>query len=158
MLLAEQDSILRSLICGRQFAELGNEDVRCELASRYDSLGGEVLLEELRKVDRNRAEQLHYNDRKRIIRALEIYQTTGMTMSEHDELSRKIPPRYDACMIALSYSERADLYAHIDRRVDDMVMNGLTNEVEELLKLGVNTETYLNAGHWVQGDSRSDCR
>lgn len=129
-----------SLISGREFAARGSDNTRRELAARYDSLGGEYMLNELRKIDRESAERLHFNDKKRIIRALEIYMTTGMTISEHDEMIRKMPPRYAACKIALSYSDRADLYNHINLRVDAMMKKGLLNEVRELLDMGLTRE------------------
>jgi tRNA dimethylallyltransferase len=123
-----------SLLLGRTFAADGgaNEALRAELDRRYDALGGEVLLEELRAVDPQRADKLHPADRKRILRALEVYKLTGKTITEHDVESRSQPPRYQALKIALSFSDRERLYARIDRRVDEMVAAGLVEEVQTL--------------------------
>ncbi len=129
-----------ALIAGREFSAEGDENTRRELAARYDSLGGEYMLNELRNVDAESAERLHFNDKKRIVRALEIYLTSGMTITEHNEMTKKIPPRYDACKIVLNYTDRADLYHRIDRRVDGMMRRGLLNEVRTLLDMGLTRE------------------
>jgi tRNA dimethylallyltransferase len=126
-----------SLIAGRGFSPQADESMRGELSARYDSLGGDALLSELRAVDPGSAGRLHPNDKKRIIRALEIYLATGMTISEHDAETRKTPPRYDACILALSFKEREELYRHIDQRVDAMIKKGLQEEVRRLLEMGL---------------------
>ena len=127
-----------SLVSGRTFAD-GSSDsaLRQELNERYDEIGGEVLLGELRKVDPERAQKLHAADKKRIVRAMEVYILTGRTITQHDAETRARPPRYDAARIALDFTERADLYARIDRRVDTMVEAGLFDEVCALLASGV---------------------
>ena len=127
-----------SLVSGRTFAD-GSSDsaLRQELNERYDEIGGEGLLGELRKVDPERAQKLHAADKKRIVRAMEVYILTGRTITQHDAETRARPPRYDAARIALDFTERADLYARIDRRVDTMVEAGLFDEVCALLASGV---------------------
>ena len=127
-----------SLVSGRTFAD-GSSDsaLRQELNERYDEIGGEGLLGELRKVDPERAQKLHAADKKRIVRAMEVYILTGKTITQHDAETRARPPRYDAARIALDFTERADLYARIDRRVDTMVEAGLFDEVCALLASGV---------------------
>lgn len=127
-----------SLVSGRTFAD-GSSDsaLRQELNERYDEIGGEGLLGELRKVDPERAQKLHAADKKRIVRAMEVYILTGRTITQHDAETRARPPRYDAARIALDFTERADLYARIDRRVDTMVEAGLFDEVRTLLASGV---------------------
>ena len=127
-----------SLIAGRTFAD-GTADtaLRQELSERYDEIGGEGLLGELRKVDPERAAKLHPADKKRIVRAMEVYILTGRTITQHDTETRAVPPRYDAAKIALDFSVRQDLYDRIDRRVDIMVQQGLFDEVRALLAAGV---------------------
>lgn len=123
-----------SLISGRDFA--GGEpsqQMRDQLNEKYKTLGGEALLRELGKIDPRRAEKLHPSDSKRIIRALEVFYTTGKTISQHDLETKRIPPRYDACMIALSFKDRQKLYERIDKRVDRMLDEGLVQEVKSLL-------------------------
>lgn len=131
---------IESLISNRSFAEQSGSESRTALYGRYDQLGGEQMLRELKLVDPHSAGKLHANDKKRIVRALEIYETTGLTITEHDEMTRKMPPRYDACIFALTYSDRADLYARINRRVDNMMENGLLEEVRKLLSMGLTQE------------------
>ncbi len=130
-----------SLIAGRTFAD-GTADtaLRQELSERYDEIGGEGLLGELRKVDPERAAKLHPADKKRIVRAMEVYILTGRTITQHDAETRAVPPRYDAAKIALDFAVRQDLYDRIDRRVDIMVQQGLFDEVRALLAAGVPTD------------------
>ena len=127
-----------SLIAGRTFAD-GTADtaLRQELSERYDEIGGEGLLGELRKVDPERAAKLHPADKKRIVRAMEVYILTGRTITQHDAETRTVPPRYDAAKIALDFTDRQDLYDRIDRRVELMVRQGLFDEVRALLAAGV---------------------
>ena len=69
----------------------------------------------LREIDSETAEKLHENNLNRIIRALEVYKTTGKTMSEQQRLSRLAPSPYEPCMIQLDY-DRETLYDRINRR------------------------------------------
>lgn len=127
-----------SLLSGRTFADGASDSaLRQELNERYDEIGGEGLLGELRKVDPDRAVKLHAADKKRIVRAMEVYILTGKTITQHDAETRLIPSRYDAARIALDFENRADLYARIDRRVDAMVEAGLFDEVRALLAEGI---------------------
>lgn len=128
-----------SLIAGRDFAENGSDKaLRDELLAEYDRVGGEKMLETLRSFDPDRADKLHPADKRRIVRAIEIYRLSGKTITEHDEETKRIPPKYDAAMIALNYEDRAELYARIDRRVDEMVAEGLFDEVKSLLDSGLD--------------------
>ena len=133
-----------SLIAGRTFAD-GTADtaLRQELSERYDEIGGEGLLGELRKVDPERAARLHPADKKRIVRAMEVYILTGKTITQHDAETRAVPPRYDAAKIALDFADRQDLYDRIDRRVDAMVRQGLFDEVRALLAAGASMASTL---------------
>ena len=127
-----------SLLSGRTFAggEV-NDALRQELSERYDEIGARGLLGELRKVDPERAEKLHPGDKKRIVRALEVFILTGKTITEHDRETKAIPPRWEAAKLALDFENRQDLYDRIDRRVDDMFARGLMDEVRALLESGV---------------------
>ena len=132
-----------SLVSGRDFAgrSEGDEALRESLCERYETIGGEAMLEELRSLDPERAEKLHPSDKRRIVRAIEIYRLTGETISAHDARTRALPPRYEALRIVLNYRERSELYARIDARVDDMVASGLFEEVEGLLQSGLSPES-----------------
>ena len=127
-----------SLLSGRTFAggEV-NDALRQELSERYDEIGARGLLGELRKVDPERAEKLHPGDKKRIVRALEVFILTGKTITEHDRETKAIPPRWEAAKLALDFESRQTLYDRIDRRVDDMFARGLMDEVRSLLSSGV---------------------
>lgn len=99
--------------------------------------GGEALLRELHSVDPEAATRLHPADEKRIIRALEVWQETGRTITEHNRETQKIPPRYAPVWLGLDFTNRADLYARIDRRVEIMLEQGLLDEIRSLLTSGV---------------------
>lgn len=96
--------------------------------------GGEVLLERLRQVDPETAARLHVNDLHRIIRALEVYETTGRTIAEQTAASRSVPSPYKPCLFVLDFRDRQKLYDRINRRVDVMLENGLLEEAERVLR------------------------
>ena len=131
-----------SLLSGRDFAARaeGDEDMRAALGAEYDRLGGEAMLETLRSFDPERAAKLHPGDKRRIVRAIEIYRLTGETITAHDARTRALPPRYKACTVVMSFADRADLYARIDRRVEAMAEAGLFEEVEALLAAGLSAD------------------
>lgn len=126
-----------SLLSGRDFALRGDEELRASLNEEYDTLGGKVLLSRLSEFDPEAADRLHANDKKRIVRALEIFMSTGIAITEHDRQSKLVPPRYDAVKFALTFENRQDLYDRIDMRVDKMMAEGLEHEVRSLLSMGV---------------------
>ncbi len=129
-----------ALIRGTTFAPLPEDPaLRRELERLYDKLGGPAFAQRLAAVD-PAAARLHPNDKKRLVRAMEVYQLTGETISAHDALERARPPRYDALKIALNFADRADLYARIDRRVDQMMAAGLEQEVRYLLERGLGPQ------------------
>ena len=132
---------LDALIRGTDFAA-GSQggEIRQALQRRAQTEGIEVLLEELRRIDPQAAAKLHPRDEKRIIRALEVWQETGQTITEHDRWERQRPPKYDALYIGLDFIDRQDLRDRIDRRVDSMVAGGLLAEVETLLASGLPRE------------------
>ena len=89
------------------------------------------------EVRRELETRLHPADTKRILRALEVYLETGETISAHNAATRQLPPRYDAVWIGLQFADRADMKALIDRRVDKMTEEGLLEEVQTLLAMGL---------------------
>lgn len=126
------------LIAGRRFAPFeAVSGLREELQARVKAEGLPALREQLERVDPDAAARIHPNDEKRIIRALEVYLSTGKTISQHDRESRQVPDRYTPLTIALSFKDRADLWKRIDRRVDGMMERGLEQEVRRLLAEGV---------------------
>ena len=134
MLVGGTGLYIDSLLSGRDFAESGGgSPLRGELDAEYDRVGGEAFREALRQVDPERAEKLHPSDKKRLVRAMEVWRLTGETISTHDERTRALPPRWPSVRVALTYADRDALYARIDRRVDEMVAAGLFAETERLL-------------------------
>jgi len=126
-----------SLLSGREFRARGDVMLRRKLETEYDDIGGAAMLEKLRAFDCDSAANLHANDRKRIVRAFEVYITDGKTISQHDRETKSLPPRYDAVKIALTLPGREELYSRIDRRVDDMLLRGFEREVRSLIDMGV---------------------
>ncbi|MBQ8074660.1 MAG: tRNA (adenosine(37)-N6)-dimethylallyltransferase MiaA [Oscillospiraceae bacterium] len=136
-----------SLLSGRSFGPRSEDPaLRASLNAKYDALGGEGLLEELRSFDPERAALLHSADKKRIVRAIEVYLLTGETITAHDAATRALPPRYESLFLIPGFRDRALLYQRIDSRVDDMVRQGLFGEVRSLLASGVpSTATSMQA-------------
>ena len=126
-----------SLLSGRSFSGRADAALRNELEEEYNNTGGEAMLRKLSEFDPDCAGKLHSNDRKRIVRAFEAYMLSGKPISQHDLETKAIPPRYAAEKIALSFSNRDNLYSMIDRRVDNMLSLGLEREVRSLLDMGV---------------------
>lgn len=129
---------LDALCKGQDFAAYSPDSPhRVRLQEEAAREGLQVLWHRLQSVDPESAQRLHPNDEKRVIRALEVYEETGKTISEHNRQSRQKAPRYDRRVIGLNYQNRDDLRTRIDERVEDMVQNGLMDEVSSLLQAGV---------------------
>lgn len=127
-----------SLLSGRTFAPFQPDSpLRGELEEQLRREGGAAMLARLAQVDPDSAARLHPNDEKRIVRALEVYQSTGKTITQHNLETQAIPPRYDALTLALAFERREDMWSRIDRRVDQMMDQGLVDEVQGLLDSGV---------------------
>lgn len=130
-----------SLLSGRDFAENeGDGALRAELSAEYDRIGGEAFRALLREVDPERAEKLHPGDRKRLVRALEVFRLTGQTITQHDAHTKLRPPRWASLRVGLRYADRDALYARINRRVEEMVAAGLFDEVRNLLSGGLSPD------------------
>lgn len=129
-----------SLLSGRGFMG-GDPALREKFSIQYDAEGGEAMLRLLAEVDADSARRLHANDKKRIVRALEVYHATGKSITEHNIETQSLPPRYRSCKIALTFEERERLYERIERRVDLMMEAGLLDEVQRLIAMGVDEKT-----------------
>ena len=112
-------------------------DLRKALAADYERLGGEAMRRRLQAVDPERAAMLSPTDRRRIIRALEVYALTGETITEHDRRSRMLPPAYSALYVVLEFCDRDVLYSRIEQRVDRMCRDGLFEETQRLLEASI---------------------
>lgn len=118
-----------SLVKNISFSEVGsNPEIRNELAEKSN----EELYEKLLKLDPNAAEDIHPNNRKRVIRALELCMS-GTSKTEQNENSMLIDSPYDALYIGIGYKDRQKLYDRINKRVDLMLEAGLENEARQML-------------------------
>jgi tRNA dimethylallyltransferase len=111
-----------------------DEALRLELDQYAETHGDDALHSRLAAVDEVTAERLHPNDRRRIIRAIEVYQLTGKPLSEYLAGQTK-EPAYQLCIIGLTM-DRALLYKRIEARIDQMMEEGLLQEVKNLLDKG----------------------
>lgn len=118
-----------SLVKNISFSEVGsNSEIRNELAEKSN----EELYEKLLKLDPNAAEDIHPNNRKRVIRALELCMS-GISKTEQNENSMLVDSPYDALYIGIGYKDRQKLYDRINKRVDLMLEAGLENEARQML-------------------------
>ena len=130
-----------------KFSECGNTEIRDNLKNRLDEVGAEVLFEELKGIDPVAAEKIEPNNIRRIIRALEVYYSTGIPFSRHVELSKTEPSRYDSVRLFLNYKDREVLYDRINRRVDIMLESGLENEAREYMDKCADSGAGQAIGH-----------
>lgn len=128
---------LNALTYRMEFAEAtGDEAIRARLHAVADAPGGRARLHAmLSAVDPVSARKLHENDVRRVVRALEVFEVTGRPMSEHAD-ERRPNEDYEPLIYGLAM-DRALLYARIDRRVEQMMADGLASEVRSLLDAGV---------------------
>lgn len=110
-----------------------DEAFRMELNNCVQQEGTDFLHQELKKIDPESSKRIHPNDVKRMIRALEVYHVTGITMTEHQKKAAARPSPYETFRVGLWY-EREKLYERINRRVDRMLQQGLEQETAVLLK------------------------
>ena len=126
-----------ALIRGNAFAPCPSTGMREKLEAQADTEGMEAMLRLLASIDPAAAAKLHLADRKRILRALEVYYETGETITAHNLRTQSVPPRYQPVWFALEDENRADLYDRINRRVDLMLSHGLLDEIRSLLDRGI---------------------
>lgn len=126
-----------ALIRGNAFAPFPATGVRERLEAQADAEGMEAMLSRLRAVDPDAARRLHLSDRKRILRALEVYLETGETITEHNRKTQAVPPRYSPLWLGLDFARRGELYRRIDLRVGLMLQQGLVEEIRGLLADGI---------------------
>ena len=127
---------IQALLYDIDFTDNDNDtSFRAELESFAKEHGAEALHEKLREVDQKSAETIHANNIKRVIRALEFYQKTGMKISEHNETERQKESPYQFVYFVLN-DDRENLYRRIDLRVDQMIEEGLVAEVQALKARG----------------------
>ena len=151
-----------SLIYGIEYQDIElDQKYRQKLEERATKEGLEILYEEAKKIDSKAMEKISQNDKKRILRVLEIYKATGKTKTEQEIESRKNGVKYDYKVFAINL-EREVLYDRINKRVDIMIEQGLIKEVEELLKKYKEFPTamqglgYKEVVEYLQGETTRD--
>ena len=151
------DSLMRNLV----FSPQENDDaLRAELNALATEKGGEHMLAMLREIDPETAGRLHPNNIGRIIRAIELYRTTGVTMTEQLERSHG-EQIYDPLFIGLDFRDRNRLYERINLRVDRMLEAGLLEELKALEKRGFSDTAcqaigYKELAGWERGETSFD--
>ncbi len=127
-----------SLVNNIQFSEISaDENYRVEMETLAEKNGNEYIYNMLLETDPESAEKIAVADRKRIIRALEVYHLTGKTITWHNQQSRSVPSPYKTTMFAIDV-DREYLYDKINRRVDVMLEKGLIAEVKSIIDMGVS--------------------
>lgn len=126
---------IQSLLYDISFEETEVTAYREELTAYYEAYGAHALHEELKKVDPISYEEIHENNVKRVIRALEFYHDTGYPISEHNKAQRQKESPYNFEYFVLN-DDREALYRRIEERVDTMIEQGLVEEVQRLLAYG----------------------
>ena len=124
-----------SLIRGNDFAPFPSTGVRERLEAQADEQGMDAMKALLKSIDPEAAARIH--DRKRLIRALEVYYETGETITAHNLRTQAIPPKFRPLWLGLDFAERTELYRRIDLRVELMLEAGLVEEIRGLLADGI---------------------
>lgn len=127
-----------ALIRGNSFASCPSTGMREQLEAQADRDGMQAMLDLLRTIDPDSASRLHLADRKRILRALEVYYETGETITAHNLKTQALPPRYSPLWFGLADADRKALYDRIDQRVLAMLDAGLIREIQDLLANGMD--------------------
>ena len=128
---------LETFLRGDGGAPAADPALRQALLDEAKEKGAGALYAELCRVDPAAGAAIHPANVRRVVRALELYRATGVTKTEWDRRAAEQPPRYDALVLCLTYTDRALLYRRIDERVDAMMAAGLLDEVKKLAEAGV---------------------
>lgn len=137
---------IQSIIYDIKFdKEDDNGSIRKVLEEEYDKMGADFMYEKLKKIDSISAENIHKNNKKRIIRAIEYFLINNTLISEHNELQRKKTSPYDFRFFVLN-PRRDILYDRINKRVDKMVEKGLVDEVKSLIESGLSIDNISMQG------------
>lgn len=124
-----------SLLSNTEFSEIKSDPkIRAKLFDFAQKYGNEALFEKLYEIDPESAKRTHPNNILRVVRALEVYEVTGKTMSEHQKNSHPNPSIYNVCYIGTNFLEREKLYARIEQRIDEMLKEGVEEEAKFLFE------------------------
>lgn len=136
---------VNSLLNDVNFVEQNFDPVlRKNLLLKLKNEGVDALIKELADFDEESAKKIHPNNIIRIIRAIEFYRMTGITITQHNEDSKKIVSPYNPIMFGLTYRNRETLYDKINKRVDKMIELGLVDEASKILSSNCS-KTAMNA-------------
>ncbi len=129
---------IQSVLYDIDFSEEDNSEIRSRLEEEAKIIGPQLMHKKLEALDPEYAESVHYNNVRKVIRALEYIELNGSLFSEHNKSEREKESSYDYNYFVLN-DYRDNIYKNIEKRVDIMIENGLVNEVDSLLKSGVNS-------------------
>lgn len=139
---------INSIVNNVEFIEQETDyELREQITREFDRVGGGEMLRRLRDIDIDAADKLHENDKRRIIRAFEIYESTGNTKTFNDEQSIINESPYDAVIIGITYRDREKLYERINTRVDIMLQNGLLSEARAAFDKNLGGGAVQAIGH-----------
>ena len=148
-----------SLLDNIQFPDIpADEALRGRLHAEAEALGNAAMRQRLMECDPESAAQLHENNLRRIIRALEVYELTGIPLSEHARRSRAVPPPWNVLRIGIGFENRQNQYERIRQRVDRMTERGLPAEVRAEYESGSRRATaamaigYKELLPWLRGE------
>ena len=151
-----------SFLSNTKFLEAASSDnVRKELLLEAEKNGIESLYEQLKAIDPDAAKNIHPNNTVRVVRALEIYRTTGKTLTEQNKLSHAVESDIEPLYIGINYADRENLYSRINLRVDLMLEAGLLEEAKEFFKMNPSKTAFNAIGYkelkpFIDGDLTFD--
>lgn len=136
---------IQTLLYDIEFAQSDDDGIRDELNRLYAEKGAGYMHDMLQEIDPAYAAEVHENNVKKVIRAIEFYRQTGCRMSEHNAVQRERTSPYNFAYFVLS-DDRKLLYDRIDRRIDKMLEEGLVDEVKALLSEGLKRDSVSMQG------------
>lgn len=139
---------INSLLDNTEFSDSETDfDLRNRLEDEFNKMGGEEMLKKLSEFDPDTASRLHPNNRRRIIRAFEVYMQTGKTITYQNEVSHLNDVPFQSLVIGINYKEREKLYERINKRVDIMIENGLLEEAKATYAIDSSKGAFQAIGH-----------
>ena len=151
-----------SFLSNTKFLEAASSDnIRKELLLEAEKNGVESLYEQLKVIDPDAAKNIHPNNTVRVVRALEIYRTTGKTLTEQNKLSHAVESDIEPLYIGINYADRENLYNRINLRVDLMLEAGLLEEAKDFFKMNPSKTAFNAIGYkelkpFIDGDLAFD--
>ena len=153
---------INSVLNNIEFSEADvDQRLREELHKRLEAEGANALLNELAVFDKESAERIGTSNHRRLIRAIEIYRTTGKTLTEQNKLSHAVESDIEPLYIGINYADRENLYSRINLRVDLMLEAGLLEEAKDFFKMNPSKTAFNAIGYkelkpFIDGDLAFD--